>query len=542
MLRALLMTALAIAAVPAQAQRIDPGRQLLEELQQRQLEREERREPGKIEVTPAAKPAPAPDAGICFDIDRVDLQGETLLEASVLDAILARYTGKCLGRDEINALLAALTQAYVDRGYVTTRVYIPPQNLASRVLQLLVIEGRVERLYMNQDADADRQRVWAAFPTRPGDKLRLQDLEQGLDQLNRVPSSNATLQLQPGAEPGGTVVAIQDKPENRFRAYVAYDTYGQQRTGEQRINLGAEADNVFSLNDTWALVYAGTLDTNALAGNGSIGLANWTFGLAGSYSEFLQQLTPDVELFGRSSVIGFSAERLLLRSSTIKSNAVFALDRKWFRRYVNDVALMPQDLTVARAGARSQIRSPDGILFVDGALAVGLTALGATEDPAGLPADAPHAQFTKFEAGVTWLGRIGNFPLRASLRGQYSLDALYSSEQIVLGGFYTVRGYGESVAFGDSGWYSRNELAFPLRPGLIVTEGFDWSPHIQPYVFLDGGQVFLKSGLFQNSLGGTGIGLRLAKRPVSLDLTLAYPFIRNSLPRQEVYFRIALQI
>jgi hemolysin activation/secretion protein len=209
---------------------------------------------------------------------------------------------------------------------------------------------------------------------------------------------------------------------------------------------------------------------------------------------------------------------------------------------VNDVALLPQDLTVARAGARSQIRSPDGVLFLDGALAVGLTALGATEDPSGLPTDAPHAQFTKFEAGVTWLGRIGNLPLRASLRGQYALDALYSSEQIVLGGAYTVRGYGESVAFGDSGWFSRNELAFPLRAGLLVTEGFDWSPHIQPYAFLDGGQVYSKSGFFEESLGGVGVGLRVAKRPVSLDLTLAYPFIRNSLPRQEFYVRLALQI
>lgn len=536
------MTALVIAAIPVQAQLIDPGRQLLEQLQQRQLEREEGREPGKIEVKPEEKPAPAPDDGLCFDIDRIELEGEALLDAEVRDSLIARYTGKCLGRGEINALLAALTQAYVDRGYVTTRVYIPPQNLSSRVLKLLVIEGRVERLYMNQDADADRRRVRAAFPTEAGDKLRLQDLEQGLDQLNRVPSSNATLQLQPGTEPGGSVVAIQDRPENPIRAYVAYDTYGQQRTGERRLSLGAEADNVFSLNDTWALVYAGTLDTNAVAGNGSVGLGNWTFGVSGSYSEFLQQLTPDTELFGRSTVVGFSADRLLARSSTTKSSAIFTLDRKWFRRYVNDVGLNPQDLTVARAGARSQIRSPEGILFVDGALAAGLTALGATQDPANLPADAPRAQFTKFEAGLTWLGRIADFPLRASIRGQYSIDPLYSSEQIVLGGFYTVRGYGESVAFGDSGWYSRNELSFPLRPGLLVTEGFDWSPHIQPYVFLDGGQVFSKSGRFENSLGGAGVGLRLAKRPVSFDLTVAYPFIRNSLPRQEFYFRLAFQI
>lgn len=542
MRRALLMTALAIAAIPAQAQRIDPGRQLLDELQQRQIQREEQREPGKIEVKPETKAAPAGDEGICFDIDRIDLEGVTLLDAETTEPLLAGYTRKCLGRKEINALLAALTQAYVDRGYVTTRVYIPPQNLSTKVLKLLVIEGRIERLYMNQDAEADRRRASAAFPTAPGDKLRLQDLEQGLDQLNRVPSSNATLRLEPGTEPGDTVVAIQDQVQNPYRAYIAYDNYGQDRTGKRRISVGGEADNVFSLNDTWALVYAGSLDTNAIAGNGSVGLGYWTLGLSGSYSEFQQQLTPDAELFGRSSVLGFSADRVLYRSQTTKSSAVFLLDRKWFHRYVNDVALIPQNLSVVHAGGRSQIRSPDGILFLDGSLAFGLTALGATEDPANLPSDFPRAQFTKFEVGLTWLGRIDKFPLRLSLRGQYSVDALYSSEQIVLGGFYTVRGYNESVAFGDSGWYSRNELAFPLRPGSIVTDGFDWSQHMQPYFFVDGGQVFNKSGLFEHSLGGTGLGLRIATRPVSVDITAAYPFIRNSLPRQEFYLRLALQI
>lgn len=535
------MAALAIAAMPALAQ-VDPGQRLLEELQQRQLEREKRREPGKIEIKPGARPAPAPDDGICFDIDRIELEGATMLDETVRAGILARYTGKCLGRADINALLAALTEAYVERGYVTTRVYIPPQNLSSRLLKLLVIEGRIERLYMNQDADADRRRAWAAFPAGPRDALRLQDLEQGLDQLNRVPSARATVQLQPGTEPGGTVVAIEDRPEDAFRGYVGYDNYGQKRTGERRFNLGIEVDNVLSLNDTWALVYAGSLDTNAIAGTGSIGLGNWTFGASASYSEFLERLTPDVELFGRSTVAGLQIERLLDRTSTSKTSIAILLDRKWSRRYVNDVELIPQDLTVARFGPRSQIRFPEGILFADGALSIGLTALGATRDPDGLPPDAPAAQFTKFETGVTWLGRADTATLRASIRGQYSLDPLYSSEQIVLGGANSTRGFAEAVAFGDSGWFTRNELAFLLRQGALEFTGSDWSRNVQPYVFIDGGQVFLRGGRFDRTLAGAGVGLRLAHRPLSFDLALAYPFIRDDLPRQEFYFRVALQL
>lgn len=538
---ALVLAGLAILAAPAAAQ-IDPGQRLLEELQQRQLEREERRPPGTIELKPDARPAPAPDDGICFDIDRVELEGATLIDAETRDPVLATYTGRCLGRAEINALLAALTEAYVARGYVTTRVYIPPQNLSSRTLKLLVIEGRIERLYMNQDADADRRRAWAAFPTGPGEPPRLQDLEQGLEQLNRVPSARATVQLQPGTAPGGTVVAIEDRPEDRFRGYVGYDNYGQNRTGERRFNLGIEADNLLSLNDTWAIVYAGSTDTNAVAGNGSIGFGNWTFGVSASYSEFLEHLTPDVELFGRSTVAGLLVERLLARTSAAKTSVAFLLDRKWSRRYVNDVELIPQDLTVARLGPRGQIRFAEGLLFADGALSVGLTALGATRDPDPMPPDAPVAQFTKLEGGVTWLGRIQSASLRASLRGQYAFDPLYASEQVVLGGANSVRGFAEAVAFGDSGWYTRNELALLLRQGALELAGIDWSRNVQPYLFLDGGQVFSRFTRLDRSLAGTGVGLRFARRPLSFDLTLAYPFIRDDLPTQSFNFRVALQL
>jgi hemolysin activation/secretion protein len=540
--RRLSIAALVAIASPAAAQPpVDPGQRLLEQLQQRQLEREEKRAPGAIEIKPEPRPTPAPDEEVCFEIDRIELDGATLLEPATRDAILARYAGRCLARKDINELLGALTAAYVERGYVTTRVYIPAQNLSTRVLRLLVIEGRVERLRLNENAAADRRRAAAAFPVAPGDILRLPDIEQGLDQLNRVPSARANVQLEPGAEPGATVVVARDRPEDRFRGYVGFDNFGQEATGEQRINLGVEADNVLSLNDTWAFVYAGTLDTNALAANGSVGLGYWTLGALFSYSEFLLRLTEDAELFGRSMVAGVFADLLVGRTRATKTSLVFQLDRKWLRRYVNEVELIPQDLTVLGLGARSQIRLPAGVMSIDGTFSAGLDALGATTDH-GLQSDEPRAQFTKVDAGVSWLGRLGPVTLRSTWRGQYSEDPLYGSEQIVLGGAHTVRGYEEAAAFGDSGWFTRNEVAYDLRPGVLELGGLHWAPFLQPYLFADGGQVFLRAGDTSRSVGGVGAGLRLGDRWLSVDLALAYPFVRNELPRQEVFARVVLQL
>ncbi|MGK6670264.1 POTRA domain-containing protein [Pseudomonas aeruginosa] len=50
--------------------------------------------------------------------------------------MLAPYQGRCLGVGQLNALLKAVTDHYLDRGYVTTRAYLrsrtwPPGPCAS---------------------------------------------------------------------------------------------------------------------------------------------------------------------------------------------------------------------------------------------------------------------------------------------------------------------------------------------------------------------------------------------------------------------------
>ena len=523
-------------------QPVDPARQLLDDIQRRALEREERREPPKIETKPEVAPKPAPEDSVCFEIDRIDLEGSIVLAPKVRDDILARYAGRCLFRRDINAVLAALTEAYAERGYITTRVYIPAQKLSTRILRLLVIEGRIERIKLNDDAAADARRASTAFPVAAGEILRLQDLEQGLDQLNRVPSSRARLQLEPGAAPGGSIVVVQDRQQDRFRGTAGWDNYGQKSTGERRFSFGVEVDNLLSLNDAWALYYVGSLDSNAVAATSSFGFGNWTLGGLFSYSESLQRLTADADLFGRFAVAGMFLEWLFERSPTTKTNLVAQFDRRASRRQVNDVELAPQNLAVGRVGVRHQLRLDKELLSIDGTLSSGTVLLGATRDAPSISSDQPRAQFTKLDAGVSWLGRLAPGTLRSTLKAQYSRDALYSSEQMVVGGASTVRGYAEAATSGDKGWYIRNELTFDLPRTLLEFRGRNWTPHFQPYAFADGGEVRLVAGDAHRSLGSVGIGLRLAGTRISFDISIAYPFIRNDLPRQEFQARMALQL
>ncbi|MGV8213579.1 POTRA domain-containing protein [Pseudomonas aeruginosa] len=66
------------------------------------------------------------------------MEGAGHLGESARRLLLAPYQGRCLGVGQLNALLKAVTDHYLDRGYVTTRAYLPQQDLASGTLRIIV--------------------------------------------------------------------------------------------------------------------------------------------------------------------------------------------------------------------------------------------------------------------------------------------------------------------------------------------------------------------------------------------------------------------
>lgn len=155
---------------------MEQQRQRLEELQQL---------PGRD----AAETEVIPDDQRCFDIRSISLKGATLISVQQQATLVQPFQDKCLGANQLNALLKAITQFYIDRGYVTSRAYLPQQDMADGELEVLVVEGRLEEL--DQSAVASDRELAMAFPGQTGEAVNLRELEQLVDQLNRLPSRPA---------------------------------------------------------------------------------------------------------------------------------------------------------------------------------------------------------------------------------------------------------------------------------------------------------------------------------------------------------------
>jgi len=175
-----------------------------------------------------------PQAGACRVIQTIRLEGHPDAMGAQPQDVLSAYLGQCLITEEINALLGDLNRWYQRKGWTTTRVYAAEQDINGGELVLRVVAGRIEGYRYIDKAGDDR--LTYAFPQEQEGYLNLRDLEQGLENLNRVPSQEAKFQLYPGNEPGTSVVVVEmtEKPRTRWTEMV--DNSGTASMGHWRSN------------------------------------------------------------------------------------------------------------------------------------------------------------------------------------------------------------------------------------------------------------------------------------------------------------------
>ncbi|RIJ11517.1 ShlB/FhaC/HecB family hemolysin secretion/activation protein, partial [Pseudomonas sp. 91RF] len=157
----------------------DRQNRLLEE-QQRRLE-ELKDLPGK-EAKPVQPAAPTDTR--CFPIKDIELKGADSLSESDKARLLKPYIGQCLGVPQLNELLKVITDHYIEKGLVTSRAYLPQQDLSAGHLKVLVVEGKLESLKGAENSKLSERELSMAFPGKAGELVNLREIEQMVDQLN----------------------------------------------------------------------------------------------------------------------------------------------------------------------------------------------------------------------------------------------------------------------------------------------------------------------------------------------------------------------
>lgn len=518
-------------AAAAAAQRADVLQRQQEERTRRDIESalpRERSEAG-IDTRGLRPNVDASGAGPrCHDIDVIAINGAPGLSKAIRDQIDATYSHKCLGVAEIEAILGLITKDYIDRGFVTTRAYLPAQDLGKHRLEILVIEGRLGAIKLD---DGARINPWNVFPPAGG-LLNLRDIEQGIDQVNKLSSNDATLDIQPGDVPGQSTVVIHNAPKRPVHASISADNSGTESTGRNEAGVSLSTDGVLGLNELLLATYR-RAQPNDMEHKGSESKSltaivpfRWTtFTLSASDSEFVSMValpTGDALQFrGKSQNTSLRVDQLLYRNQVSRLGVYGNLTLKNSKNYLAGelLGVSSRKLSVLDLGGTGSTALLGGALSVDLAYSRGLGIAGALHDQDALPDTAPHAQYGKLTINGNYARpfKVGGLDasFTSSLTGQYAFDTLYGTEQMLIGGPFSVRGFYNNTLSGDHGAYLRNDLS--VRPALPL---FGQTVPLRLYAGLDVGHVDNRvPGNPDGSLSGYALGVSVNWKKVSLDIS-----------------------
>lgn len=515
----------AFLAGPASGQMRDEAQRLLQERQERErmeaLARPAPRVAGEAAAPAenAMEPAAIVEAGPAFVIRDIRIAGDPVLSGAEQQAIAAPFLGLALGPRRIDLLLRRLTAVYLERGYITTRAYVAPQNLASGVLEITVIPGTIEAVRFNDEPLADAAR--AAMPEGAGALLRLADVEQAVDQINRLRSQRAEARILPGQSPGTSVIALASRAEKPWRLSLGTDNYGQAATGQGRGRYGLEFDNLLGAWDAWSASHVESRDAAADLLAVSVPAGYGTFSYAYAQSRYRMALGAVGTSSGdsRSHTLGWN--HVLDRDGRGRTALDATLTQRESRRRVNDIALAPQQQASLRLAVSRQLRFAAGSLSTELGYARGLSAFGVDADLPGLTATAPHNQFEKWDVAAIAVVALGDdWAWRGALNAIESRMGLPGAEQFFLGGAASVRGFHEGVVAGDRGHLLRNELQWT---GGLPQAAWAEGARLDPFVFADLGVARLLADGEDRRLAALGFGLRAAWKMASLDLAWGHP-------------------
>lgn len=237
----------------------------------------------------------------CFQIKQTELKGADALPHWLpLQKIANGAVGHCLGAKGINLLMSTLQNRLVDHGYVTTRVLAPSQDLKSGILRLVVIPGVVRHVRLTPDSD-DYIQLYSSFPAHEGSLLDLRDIEQGLENMQRLPGVQADMEIVPGEQPGESDILITRKQDKYWRLGFSLDDSGTRSTGRYLGGITFSLDNPFSLSDllyvsaTHNFPHYGGKGSKNYTAHYSVPFGYWQFSVTASDYDYHQTVAGAVE-------------------------------------------------------------------------------------------------------------------------------------------------------------------------------------------------------------------------------------------------------
>ena len=437
--------------------------------------------------------ASATDSGAKMAIVSFRVVGLSAVPDNEAQAFLASYAGQSYSLEGLHRVAEKFEQWLRSRGLFAARAYVPPQDIQQGVVEIRVLEGKVEGIDIKRAPESRlpeesfRAIVSGALP--PGAALEQARLERGLLLLNDLPATSARAVLVPGKELGGSRIVVEAAQGPVLASTLELDNTSTRFTGSWRLGAAVSVSDAYGLGDQWSLRSSISEGSSFVRAGYTLplGYDGWKAGVAliqSRYKLCCETTVTALNASGEASALAAFVSYPLIRTRLHN----LAVSANWANRDFVNRSLgatlsdkTTETLTLGIAGDWSDMAgltglgaySTYGAQWVSGRLGLGGWAADKLQDAVTAQSDG---RFDKWVAQASHLLRLSNTSaLYAGLSAQWAGKNLDSSEKFVLGGPQGVRAYPTGEASGDAGWLLnvewRREIDRNLRFVAFVDRG-----------------------------------------------------------------------
>jgi len=498
-------------------------------------------------------PTPAPDLEAIpgtIHVQKFRFAGNTVISTQDLERVVAPYTGKELSFDDLLKARDAVTNLYIERGYITSRARVleVPANFRIKqaggaVVTLQIIEGKIEAINITGSSRI-RNYVRSRLRAATSPVLNVNRLSERLWLLQVDPLiKEIAVQLTPGTHESTRILTAQVEAAPPGRAAIFLNNNRSPAVGSLERGVQLDGNSLLRVGDRFSLTYRNTTGSNqedvriTIPFNRSNGTVQLAF--SNVNSRVVQEPFSQLDLTSAARAYNISLRQPVIRQATARGTQELAVGVAASRQESETTWLDTQYPLSAGADAQGKTRisalrlfqeyaqrGSKQVLFARSQFSFGIGALDATVNPR-----PPDSNFFSWQGQSIWLRSLSNNMTLLTRGGIQLADRpLVPLEQFVVGGATTVRGYREQGFLGNNGLLASVEVGVPL----LSTQRFGT---VRVVPFLDAGVVWGSTGSLSPSsqtLFSTGVGLEYnLSDQLSARLDAALPLITFSEPESE---------
>lgn len=481
------------------------------------------------------------------EIKTIRLVGKTILSPQQIKEIIQPLEGKTVTVAKLKLAIDDITQLYLEQGFITSRALLVEDSLTTGQIQVQVIEGsisQVEVVGTKRLQNYVRDRVNLAIQT-PLSSAKLEDQLRLLRLDPLFANVEASLSAGDSPEVGKSVLKIRVTEADRSTAKVSLDNYSPPSVGSERLGFNYNLRSLISpgdrlsarytpriqaFTDTFDLGFEYQIPVNAK--NGTV-----TTGFNLNRNEVIDPIGDDfddLDIEGESEKFNLGFRQPIIRDPRQELALSLAFDYQDGQTFLfqegRPFGLGADDngnttTSVFRLRQEYVRRQVSGAWSFRSQFNLGANIFDATENDEPIP----DGQF------LSWLGQIQRVQILNSnnflvIQGDIQLtgDSLLPSQQFVIGGGQSVRGYRQNARSGDNGVIfsiedritllknkaGETKLTFTPFFNLGTVWNNDDNPNEQPE------ETFLAAlgiGLIWEPIKGLNLQLDYAPPLVSLD-------------------------